>query len=180
MTEDVILVDHHDTPIGRMEKMEAHLKGELHRALSVLIFNSKGEILLQQRAFTKYHTPGLWSNSCCSHPRPGEDSLQAATRRLNEEMGFTTALTNSFDFVYKAHFDNGLTEHEYDHVFFGTFDGIPAINPEEAHDYKWVNPNHLMEDMRSAPGEFTVWFRIIMEKIEERFPELFVTKTVLI
>ncbi len=172
--ENVILVDTSDTPVGQMEKLKAHLKGELHRALSVLIFNRKGEILLQQRAFTKYHTPGLWSNSCCSHPRPGEDSLEAATRRLGEEMGFIVPLKKSFDFVYKAHFDNGLIEHEFDHVFFGTFDGDPEINPEEANDFKWVNPSDLMEDMRSTPEHYTVWFRIIMEKMEDRFPELFV------
>jgi isopentenyl-diphosphate Delta-isomerase len=171
--ENVILVDTNDTPVGQMEKLKAHLKGELHRALSVLIFNSEGEILLQQRAFSKYHTPGLWSNTCCSHPRPGEDSLEAATRRLGEEMGFTTPLIKSFDFIYKAHFDNGLIEHEFDHVFFGTFDGEPVINPEEANDSKWVKLNNLMEDMRSVPENYTVWFRIIMEKMAERFPELF-------
>lgn len=173
MTDNVILVDTRDTPVGQMEKMEAHLKGELHRALSVLVFNSKGEILLQQRAFTKYHTPGLWSNSCCSHPRPGEDSLEAATRRLKEEMGFTAKLEKSFDFIYKAHFDNGLIENEFDHVFFGTYDGLLQINPEEANDFKWINPLDLMEDMRSKPENYTVWFRIIMEKIVERYPELF-------
>lgn len=172
--ENVILVDTNDTPVGQMEKLKAHLKGELHRALSVLIFNSDGELLLQQRAFSKYHTPGLWSNTCCSHPRPGEDSLEAATRRLQEEMGFTTPLIKSFDFIYKAHFDNGLIEHEFDHVFFGTFDGEPVINPEEANDFKWVKLNNLMEDMRSSPENYTVWFRIIMEKMAERFPELFV------
>ena len=171
--ENVILVDTNDTPVGQMEKLKAHLKGELHRALSVLVFNSEGEILLQQRAFSKYHTPGLWSNTCCSHPRPGEDSLEAATRRLGEEMGFTTPLIKSFDFIYKAHFDNGLIEHEFDHVFFGTFDGEPVINPEEANDFKWVKLNNLMEDMRSVPENYTVWFRIIMEKMAERFPELF-------
>ena len=172
--ENVILVDTNDTPVGQMEKLKAHLKGELHRALSVLIFNSDGELLLQQRAFSKYHTPGLWSNTCCSHPRPGEDSLEAATRRLQEEMGFTTPLIKSFDFIYKAHFDNGLIEHEFDHVFFGTFDGEPVINPEEANDFEWVKLNNLMEDMRSSPENYTVWFRIIMEKMAERFPELFV------
>jgi isopentenyl-diphosphate delta-isomerase len=171
--ENVILVDTNDTPVGQMEKLKAHLKGELHRALSVLVFNNDGEILLQQRAFSKYHTPGLWSNTCCSHPRPGEDSLEAATRRLHEEMGFTTPLIKSFDFIYKAHFDNGLIEHEFDHVFFGTFDGEPDINPEEANDFKWVKLNILMEDMRSSPENYTVWFRIIMEKMAERFPELF-------
>jgi isopentenyl-diphosphate Delta-isomerase len=173
MADNVILVDTHDTPIGEMEKMAAHQKGVLHRALSVLVFNSKGDVLLQQRAFSKYHTPGFWSNTCCSHPRPGEDSLKAATRRLSEEMGFTTQLKKTFDFIYKAHFENGLTEHEYDHVFFGTFNGNPVINPEEANDYKWIKPLDLMEDMRSKPEIYTVWFRIIMEKMEERFPELF-------
>ena len=173
MKEHVILVDTHDHSIGEMEKMEAHLKGELHRALSILVFNDQGEILLQQRAFSKYHTPGLWSNTACSHPRPGEDSLEAATRRLREEMGFTTELSGSFEFIYKAHFDNGLIEHEDDHVFFGTFNGIPVLNPEEANAYKWVKPADLMEDMQSAPEKYTVWFRIIMEKMEERFPELF-------
>ena len=173
MTDYVILVDAHDSPVGQMEKMEAHLKGELHRALSVIVFKCNGEIVLQQRAFSKYHTPGLWSNTACSHPRPGEDSLEAATRRLQEEMGFTTQLEKSFDFIYKAHFDNGLIEHEFDHVFFGTFDGDPVVNTHEANDFKWVKPGELMEDMRSSPELYTVWFRIIMEKIEDRFPELF-------
>lgn len=178
MTDYVILVDTYDNPVGQMEKMEAHLKGELHRALSVLVFNSNGEVLLQQRALTKYHTPGLWSNTACSHPRPGEVSLEAATRRLGEEMGFTTNLKESFAFIYKAHFDNGLIEHEFDHVFFGIFDGVPVINPEEANDYKWIQPGLLMEEMRSTPEVYTVWFRIIMEKMEDRFPELFASKIV--
>jgi isopentenyl-diphosphate delta-isomerase len=178
MTENVILVDTHDNPVGQMEKMAAHLTGELHRALSILVFNSAGDILLQQRAFSKYHTPGLWSNTACSHPRAGEDSLQAATRRLGEEMGFTTELKKSFDFIYKAHFDNGLIEHEFDHVFFGTFDGVPVINPEEANAFKWINLTDLIEDMRSTPEHYTVWFRIIMEKMEDRFPELFASKNV--
>ena len=171
--ENVILVNTNDTSVGQMEKLEAHLKGELHRALSVLIFNNEGEIMLQQRAFSKYHTPGLWSNTCCSHPRPGEDSLEAATRRLQEEMGFTAPLIKSFDFIYKAHFSNGLIEHEFDHVFFGTYEDDPNINPEEANDFKWMKPNILMEDMRSSPENYTVWFRIIIEKMAERFPELF-------
>ncbi len=178
MTENVILVDAHDNPVGQMEKMEAHLKGELHRALSILVFNSQGEVLLQQRAFSKYHTPGLWSNTACSHPRPGEVSLEAATRRLGEEMGFTTSLEESFSFIYKAHFENSLIEHEFDHVFFGTYDGIPVINPEEANDYRWIKITDLMEDMRSSPEVYTVWFRIIMEKMEERFPELFAAEIV--
>lgn len=168
------MVDMDDNPVGEMEKMEAHLKGSLHRALSVLIFNSKGEILLQQRAFSKYHTPGLWSNTCCSHPRPGEDSLDAATRRLQEEMGFVVQLNKSFDFIYKADFENDLIEHEFDHVFFGTFDGDPHINLEEANNFKWIKPMELREDMRSLPERYTVWFRIIIKKMEEQFPELFV------
>lgn len=176
--ENVILVDTHDTPVGQMEKMQAHVQGELHRALSILVFNNKGEILLQQRALSKYHTPGLWSNTACSHPRPGEESLEAAVRRLREEMGFETGLKKSFDFIYKAHFDNGLTEHELDHVFFGTYDGDVSINPEEANDYKWVKPADLLEDIRSSPDLYTVWFRIIMEKIVDRFPELFDGKIV--
>jgi len=173
MKDYVILVDDHDNPVGQMEKMEAHTIGQLHRALSVIIFNKKGELLLQQRAFSKYHTPGLWSNTCCSHPRPDEESLEAATRRLKEEMGFVTPLKKSFDFIYKAHFNNGLIEHEFDHVFFGTYNTDPSINPEKAKDFKWVKPSWLMEEMRSIPEQYTVWFRIIMEKIEERFPELF-------
>lgn len=176
--ENVILVNEFDVPIGEMEKMQAHIEGCLHRALSVIIFNSKGEMLIQQRAFTKYHTPGLWSNTCCSHPRPGELGIEAASRRLMEEMGFSTLLEKKFDFIYKAHFNNGLTEHELDYVFFGIFDGIPAINPEEAYDFKWMALNELMEDMRSEPEKYTVWFRIIMEKIEERFSELFLKKIV--
>jgi len=171
--ENVILVDTNDAPVGQMEKLKAHLKGELHRAISILIFNSEGEMLLQQRAFSKYHTPGLWSNTACSHPRPGEDIGEAASRRLEEEMGITTQLNKAFDFIYKAHFDNGLVEYEFDHVFFGTYNGEVTINTEEANDYKWVNPADLLEDIRSTPELYTVWFRIIIEKIVERFPELF-------
>jgi isopentenyl-diphosphate Delta-isomerase len=173
MSENVILVDATDHAVGQMEKMEAHLKGELHRALSVLIFNSRGEIMLQQRAFTKYHTPGLWSNTCCSHPRPGEESLPAASRRLIEEMGFSVPLTKAFDFVYRAGFDNHLIEHEFDHVYFGTFDGHPVINPEEAHAYRWVSPAQLLEEMQADATSFTVWFRIIVDKMLAHFPELF-------
>lgn len=178
MLENVILVDTNDAVTGEMEKMQAHTRGELHRALSVLVFNSKGEALLQQRAFGKYHTPGLWSNTCCSHPRPGEDSTAAATRRLEEEMGFTTVLSEAFTFVYKADFDNGLTEYEFDHVFFGTFDGNPEINPDEAHAFKWVNMVDLREDMLNNPDNYTIWFRIIIDKISERFPELYKMKNV--
>lgn len=173
MQEFVILVDTTDKPIGEMEKLEAHEKGQLHRALSVLIFNQKGEIMMQQRAYTKYHTPGLWSNTCCSHPRPDEDSYNAATRRLMEEMGIETSLQKKFEFIYKAEFGNGLTEHEFDHVFFGTYNDRPKLNPIEANDYKWATPSAIKADMSANPDHYTIWFRIIMEKIEENYPELF-------
>jgi len=164
-TEKVILVDAADVPVGEMGKLEAHTKGELHRALSVMVFNAGGEILIQQRAFSKYHSPGLWSNACCSHPRPGESSIEAASRRLLEEMGFEVPLTESFHIIYQVYFDNGLVEHEFDHVFTGRFDGSPKINLEEINDYKWVKPADLFSDMQSNPEIYTVWFRLIMEEM---------------
>ncbi len=170
--DKVILVDELDHAIGEMDKMEVHEKGELHRAISVLVFNSQHEFMLQQRSFSKYHSPGLWTNTCCSHPHPGEPSPMAAHRRLKEEMGFECQLNKAFDFIYKAHLDNGLIEHEFDHVYIGYYDRDPVINTDEANDYKWLNVKALMEDLRSNPASYTVWFRIIMEKIEERMPEL--------
>lgn len=128
--EKVILVDSEDNPIGTMPKMEAHEKAVLHRAFSVFILNDKGELMLQQRAFHKYHSPGLWTNTCCSHQREGELNLEAGTRRLTEEMGFSVPLEELFSFIYKASFDNGLTEHELDHVLLGYFDGLPKINTD--------------------------------------------------
>lgn len=172
MEEKVILVDTRDNEVGEMEKMEAHLKGELHRAISVIVYNDQKEMLLQQRAFTKYHTPGLWSNTCCSHPRPGEGVEQAANRRLLEEMGFQCQLVKAFDFVYKASFPNGLIEHEFDHVFFGKFNLEPFINPEEAHAYRWIGMDELMQEMKNSPDEFTIWFRLIMEQLRKQNPEL--------
>ena len=133
--QQVILVNERDEPIGVIGKMEAHKQGVLHRAFSVFIFNSKGEILLQQRAFNKYHSAGLWTNACCSHPQPGEDSLSAALRRLNEEMGFQTSLEKVFDFIYKVSFDNGLIENEFDHVFIGEYEGLIFSNKQEVNDY---------------------------------------------
>src|SRR5688500_14176064 len=130
-TQEVILVNEQDVEIGKMEKLEAHQKAVLHRAFSVFIFNKKGEMLLQQRARNKYHSAGLWTNACCSHPSPGEDTLSAASRRLIEEMGFSTALTKIFEFTYQTRFDNGLTEHEYDHVYTGVFEGTIKPNPDE-------------------------------------------------
>ena len=135
ITDQLILVDEQDNPIGTCEKMEAHRKGLLHRAFSVFIFDAQGRMLLQQRALSKYHSGGLWTNACCSHPFPGEDNLTAATRRLQEELGFTTSLRKAFDFYYRAAFDNGLTEHEFDHVFVGQYEGTLEVNPQEVMDY---------------------------------------------
>jgi len=172
MEEQVILVDEDDRPLGVMGKMEAHRKGALHRAISILVFNARNEVLLQQRAFTKYHTPGLWSNTCCSHPRPDESTLAAANRRLMEEMGFGCHLEKAIEFKYHAGFGNGLIEHEYDHVYIGYYDRDPVINPEEVHAFRWLPVVDLVHDMKSDPGQYTVWFRIILERIMEEKPEL--------
>src|SRR5580658_4397934 len=133
--EEVVLVDESDQPVGVMEKMEAHRRGLLHRAFSVFIFNSRGEMLLQQRAPEKYHSAGLWTNACCSHPRPGEDTREGAVRRLKEELGFTTHLEKLFEFTYRSEFDNGLTEFEFDHVFIGVYDQEISPDKKEASDY---------------------------------------------
>ncbi|MBL7932375.1 MAG: isopentenyl-diphosphate Delta-isomerase [Bacteroidia bacterium] len=163
--EEVILVNEADEAIGKMEKLEAHEKGLLHRAFSVFVFNSKKEMLMQQRAAHKYHSAGLWSNTCCSHPRPGENTLTAAKRRLNEEMGLVLELENQFSFIYKTTFGNGLTEHEYDHVYFGYTDEDPKINPEEVSDYKWQSVDELRELLKKKPEIFSFWFKIAFEKI---------------
>jgi isopentenyl-diphosphate delta-isomerase len=149
-----------------MEKMEAHLAGALHRAFSIFIFNTKGEMLLQQRAATKYHNGGLWTNACCSHPAPGEATLDAANRRLYEEMGFTTQLEKAFDFIYKASFDNGLTEHEYDHVFIGTYDGEIKVNSAEVKDYCFKTIDELESSLQTHPQKFTAWFKIAFPKVK--------------
>ena len=164
MTEEVILVDENDTVLGLMEKMEAHEKGLLHRAFSVFVINSKNELLLQQRAQEKYHSGGLWTNTCCSHPRKNESNLEAAHRRLMEEMGFDCELSKLLDFVYRAELDKGLTEHEFDHVFVGHWEGIPNINQEEVANYKWVDVDVLEKDMEHQPEQYTEWFKIIYEK----------------
>jgi isopentenyl-diphosphate delta-isomerase len=164
--EEVILVDIEDNAIGQMEKLKAHEEGHLHRAFSILIFNNQGEILLQQRALSKYHSGGLWTNTCCSHPRPNEVALEAANRRLMEEMGFTTDLEFVFKFIYKAKLDHDLTEHEFDHVFTGTFNDTPKINLEEANDWKWMNMKSLSQDIQINPDHYTVWFKDIMKNQE--------------
>lgn len=165
MTE-VILVDDQDNAIGAMEKMEAHRKALLHRAFSVFIFNGDGQMLLQQRAVTKYHSPGLWTNACCSHPLPGEDTMQAALRRLQEEMGFSTPLQKIFDFVYRTPFDNGLTEYEFDHVFSGTYTGIIVPNPDEVEDYCFKSMQEIKETMEQQPHRYTSWFSIAFPMLE--------------
>jgi isopentenyl-diphosphate delta-isomerase len=163
----LILVDEHDVPLGTVEKMEAHEKALLHRAFSVFIFNTKGEMLLQQRAFTKYHSGGLWTNACCSHPYVEQDTLAAAEKRLQEEMGFTTPLTKAFEFVYKAPFDNGLTEHEYDHVFIGTYEGAITPDKEEVADYCFKPVSEIKFLLQQHPEQYTVWFKIAFSKVED-------------
>jgi len=164
MEEQVILVNEKDEKIGLMPKMEAHEKGVLHRAFSVFIFNESNQLLLQQRAFGKYHSPGLWTNTCCSHQRDGETSLEAGKRRLKEEMGFTAPLRETTSFIYKAPFDNGLTEHELDHILIGNFSGLPEINEDEVASWKWMSLEAVKEDIAVQPEQYTAWFKIIFEK----------------
>ena len=166
MTE-VILVDEFDHPIGTMEKMKAHRESKLHRAFSIFIFNSNGEMLLQKRAENKYHNGGLWTNSCCSHPMPGEETSKAATRRLKEEMGFTTSLEKIFDFTYKVSFENGLTEYEFDHVFIGEFEGDIFPNYNEISDYCYMKTDEIKNSILEHPEKFTPWFRIAFDKVIE-------------
>ncbi|WP_299780094.1 isopentenyl-diphosphate Delta-isomerase [uncultured Formosa sp.] len=165
MTEEhVILVNEKDEQIGLMPKLEAHEKGVLHRAFSVFIFNDDNELMLQQRALDKYHTPGLWTNTCCSHQREGESNVEAGRRRLQEEMGFVTAIEESTSFVYKSPFENGLTEHEYDHILIGYFSGKPNINPDEVADWKWMSLDAVKADIKLHPELYTSWFKIIFDK----------------
>ncbi|MBS4059116.1 MAG: isopentenyl-diphosphate Delta-isomerase [Bacteroidetes bacterium] len=164
--EFVILVDNSDNDLGVMEKMEAHEKAVLHRAFSIFIFNSKNQMLLQQRALSKYHSPGLWTNTCCSHPRQEETLEQATSRRLMEEMGMKCNITKAFDFVYKADVGQGLTEHEFDHVFVGYSDELPEINRDEVESWKYMLLEDVKKDMRKHPEQYTVWFRIAFEQLE--------------
>ena len=159
-------MDEADNETGTMEKMEAHEKGVLHRAFSILLFNSKGEVLLQKRSNKKYHSGGLWTNTCCSHPRPGESVEQAAKRKLLQEMGIDFQPEFAFKFIYKTALDHHLTEHEYDYVLTGLFDGEPDINPEEVEDWKFVDPNSLRKEMERQPEIFTYWFKIIINHPE--------------
>lgn len=161
--DHVVLVDTDDREIGAMEKMEAHRKGMLHRAFSVLVYNSRGELLIQQRASGKYHSAGLWTNTCCSHPRPGETMKEASARRLREEMGITAETRFLYKFQYRVALENDLVEHELDHVFSATFDGNPDANPAEVQGWKFIPVQTLLADMKASPENYTYWFRMIME-----------------
>jgi len=169
--EEVILVNTQDEQIGTMPKLEAHEKAQLHRAFSVFVMNDKGETMLQQRAAHKYHSPLLWTNTCCSHQRVGETNIQAGKRRLEEEMGFVTELKELFSFIYKAPFENGLTEHELDHVMIGDLSGHPNINTAEVADYKWMKPSDIKKDIAQNPEIYTVWFKIIFDKFYDHLTQ---------
>ena len=166
--EQVILVNENDEQIGLMPKLEAHEKAALHRAFSVFVFNVKDELLLQKRASHKYHSPNQWTNTCCSHQRNGETSVEAGKRRLYEEMGFSCELEEIFKFIYKAPFDNGLTEHELDHVLIGYYNENPKINLDEVDDYTWMSLSDIKKDIIENPNKYTVWFKIIFNEYLEK------------
>ncbi len=165
--EQVILVNEKDEKIGLMSKQEAHEKALLHRAFSVFIFNDKNELMLQQRALHKYHSPGLWTNTCCSHQRDGEKTIEAGKRRLMEEMGFTAELKETTSFIYKASFDNGLTEHEFDHILLGNFNDDPVINENEVASWKWMSLEAIQNNIKDFPEHYSAWFKIIFEKFHK-------------
>ena len=165
MMEEVILVDESDKPLGVMEKMEAHRRALLHRAFSVFIFNSAGKMLLQRRAPSKYHSGGLWTNACCSHPRPDEETCEAARRRLSEELGFAVPLEKIFDFTYRSEFDNGLTEYEFDHVYIGYYDQRVYPNPEEVSEYRWLSLEAVQAELAAFPSTYTSWFHLAFPMI---------------
>jgi isopentenyl-diphosphate delta-isomerase len=164
MEERVVLVDENDAEVGTLEKQRAHLEGRLHRALSVFVLNSRGEMLLQRRASGKYHSGGLWTNTCCSHPRPGEAVDEAARRRLREEMGIDVDLTPLFEFTYRADVGEGLVEHEYDHVFAGHYDGEPVPSVDEVDGWRWVPVAEVARQVREDPDAFTPWFRVVFAR----------------
>ena len=165
--EKVVLVDKEDNTLGTMSKMAAHEAGALHRAFSIFVFNSEGELMVHQRALSKYHSPGLWTNTCCSHPRLDENVLGNAHQRLVEEMGFDTELKKAFTFLYKADVGQGLIEHEFDHVFIGIYDNEPQINSSEVGDWKFMSMIDLREDIENSPTHYTEWFKIAFEKVED-------------
>ena len=165
MEERIVLVDKNDKEVGTEEKIKAHKEGKLHRAFSIFVFNSKGEKLLQRRTKTKYHSGGLWTNTCCSHPRPGEPAEKAAHRRLKEEMGFDCELKEVFTFTYHAKLGKNFSEHEYDHVFVGKFEGEPDPNPAEIDDWKWIGLEELKKDMQENPDRYTYWLKVVFDKV---------------
>jgi len=172
-TDLVVLVDTSDSEVGTMEKLAAHQQGLLHRAISVFIFNSNGELLLQRRAFGKYHSEGLWTNTCCSHPYPEESSLDAANRRLLEEMGMTCDLSFAFKFTYHAELENNLIEHELDHVFIGYSDATPHLNTDEANAFRWASMDTLVQEIHQTPSRFTEWFKILIRQhIDKLQPQI--------
>lgn len=168
MEELVVLIDDKDRAIGSAPKGQAHACGQLHRALSVFVLDSRGSMLLQRRSLTKYHSSGLWSNACCSHPRPGEEVAAAAHRRLTEEMGFDCQLAPAFAFTYRATLDHGIVEHERDHVFIGRFDGSPTPNTAEVAEWRWATVQALRDDVASHPERYTAWFRLALAELESR------------
>jgi isopentenyl-diphosphate Delta-isomerase len=163
--EEVILVDESDQEIGAAEKMQTHREGRLHRAFSIFVFDSAGRMLLQKRAGSKYHSASLWSNTCCGHPRPGEAVEVAALRRLREEMDFTCSIKKVFEFIYKVRLTDDMFEHEYDHVFVGTYNGLPAPSAAEVEDWRWIEVDQLVRDLRENPDRYTYWFRVIIDKL---------------
>jgi isopentenyl-diphosphate delta-isomerase len=172
LKESVILVDTGGQAIGMMDKLEAHQNGNLHLAFSVFIFNSKGQLLLQQRALDKYHSGGLWTNTCCSHPRAGETIIDAGRRRLKEEMGMETELTELFQFSYRHEFENGLIEHEYDHVLIGISDQLPEPDPDEVADFRYMNTGTLVLNLMAQPDIYTPWFRICLDRVLKNYHQM--------
>ncbi len=166
--EKIILVDKDDVQIGAMGKLKTHEKGLLHRAFSIIVKNDKGEIMLQKRALSKYHSGGLWTNTCCGHPRDGEELISAAHRRLGEEMGFDCPLKEILTFTYQANLDEGLRENEFLHVFLGEYNDAPVLNPQEADDWKWITMSELKQDVAKNPDNYTYWFKIALKEIEKR------------
>lgn len=171
MEKKVILVNENDMVMGSAEKMEAHEKGLLHRAFSIFVFNSRGEMLMQQRAIDKYHSGGLWTNACCSHPEPGEETAKAARKRLGEEMGFDIPVVQIFDFVYKATFDNGLTEYEFDHVFVGEYEGTVPYDKKEVMDVCFKSMREISHSLKTHPEKYTAWFHLAFPKLENWWDE---------
>lgn len=169
MTNKIVLVDKKDKKIGEDYKIKVHKEGKLHRAFSIFIFNSKGETLLQKRSFKKYHSGGLWSNACCSHPNLKENIVSSARKRLKEEMGFNCKLKEIFSFIYKAKLNKKFIEHEFDHVLIGKFNGKPKINTNEVEDFKWVNYKFLIDDVKKHPQNYTYWFKKCYKKVIKKF-----------